>query len=431
MAPPANFSLMPNPSPLFIDLFSGCGGLSLGLMQAGWRGLFAVEKNASAFSTLAKNLLSFESPFGAFDWPAWLPQQPCDIQDLLRDYSRQLIQLRGQVELVVGGPPCQGFSFAGMRLESDRRNGLYKSYIEFVEKVQPRFVLIENVRGITVEHRKRNGEARFDGRGQTRNSYADRIVEALQALGFVASAPRLISASDYGVPQRRPRVFFFAHRPEDSAAATFFSRLEASRVAFLGSKRLPTTRPVFVEEALSDLLRSHGTSECQDEWSPKGFLNGAYGSPESRFQELMRVGVGRKANPQSHRFSNHRSHIVARFRQIHAQCKKGVQLTQADRDLFDLSKHVLVPLRGDQVAHTLTTLPDDYIHYSEPRILTVREYARLQTFPDRFQFNGPFTTGGERRRRECPRYTQIGNAVPPLLGEALGRALLDVRARRA
>ena len=93
---------------------------------------------------------------------------------------------------------------------------------------------------------------------------------------------------------------------------------------------------------------------------------------------------------------------------------------------MSISKHVVVPLRGDQVGHTLTTLPDDYIHYREPRILTPREYARLQTFPDEFVLRGPYTTGGERRKHECPRYTQIGNAVPPLLGEAIAGALMRV-----
>jgi DNA (cytosine-5)-methyltransferase 1 len=74
----------------------------------------------------------------------------------------------------------------------------------------------------------------------------------------------------------------------------------------------------------------------------------------------------------------------------------------------------------------LTTLPDDIIHYSEPRILTVRECARLQSFPDWFEFRGKYTTGGERRVHECPRYTQVGNAVPPLLGEAIGKALIEL-----
>jgi DNA (cytosine-5)-methyltransferase 1 len=84
-----------------------------------------------------------------------------------------------------------------------------------------------------------------------------------------------------------------------------------------------------------------------------------------------------------------------------------------------------VPLDGAKPSHTLTTLPDDLLHYSEPRILTVRELARLQSFPDWFEFRGKYTTGGKRRRHECPRYTQVGNAVPPLVAQALGNVLME------
>jgi DNA (cytosine-5)-methyltransferase 1 len=94
---------------------------------------------------------------------------------------------------------------------------------------------------------------------------------------------------------------------------------------------------------------------------------------------------------------------------------------------FGIKKHCLVVLKETQPSHTLTTLPDDIIHYSNPRILTVRECARIQTFPDWFVFKGKYTTGGKMRTIECPRYTQVGNAVPPFLAEALGLALLELK----
>jgi DNA (cytosine-5)-methyltransferase 1 len=100
-----------------------------------------------------------------------------------------------------------------------------------------------------------------------------------------------------------------------------------------------------------------------------------------------------------------------------------VQLNSADRTRLGLKKTCVVPLDPSRPSHTLTTLPDDIIHYSEPRILTVREYARIQSVPDWFEFKGQYTTGGDRRVRKVPRYTQAGNAVPPLLAEALGRAI--------
>jgi DNA (cytosine-5)-methyltransferase 1 len=90
------------------------------------------------------------------------------------------------------------------------------------------------------------------------------------------------------------------------------------------------------------------------------------------------------------------------------------------RKKYNLKKHTVVPLCENSCTPTLTTLPDDYIHYCEPRILTVREYARVQSFPDSYEFKGKYTTGGERRKVDVPRYSQIGNAIPPLFAEQAG-----------
>src|SRR5690606_2830354 len=114
-----------------------------------------------------------------------------------------------------------------------------------------------------------------------------------------------------------------------------------------------------------------------------------------------------------------------RFEEILRSCKRGVNLSADDRERFGMLKHRTVPMAPGQPAPTLTTLPDDILHYSDPRILTVREYARLQSFPDWFTFHGKYTTGGDRRRVESPRYTQVGNAVPPLLSKAIGGRILE------
>jgi DNA (cytosine-5)-methyltransferase 1 len=100
-----------------------------------------------------------------------------------------------------------------------------------------------------------------------------------------------------------------------------------------------------------------------------------------------------------------------------------VVLSDNERAVLNSKKHTVVVLDPDRPSHTLTTLPDDILHYNEPRILTVREYARLQSFPDWFVFKGKYTTGGEKRRNECPRYTQVGNAVAPLVAQILGIAI--------
>jgi DNA (cytosine-5)-methyltransferase 1 len=131
-------------------------------------------------------------------------------------------------------------------------------------------------------------------------------------------------------------------------------------------------------------------------------------------------------SPNSLRLVNHRPETIERFAKILDSCRKGVTIPKDERDRLGIKKTVLVPLAPNQPSHTLTTIPDDMIHYSEPRIHTVREHARLQSFPDWFEFQGKYTTGGERRTKECPRYTQVGNAVPPLLAEALGETMIKL-----
>lgn len=115
----------------YIDIFAGCGGLSTGLLSAGWTGLFAIEKNADAFSTLKHNLINNQEHFL---WPSWLPIQECDINELLKKHADDLRALQGKVTLVAGGPPCQGFSMAGKRDKNDQRNKLVKSYIKFINE---------------------------------------------------------------------------------------------------------------------------------------------------------------------------------------------------------------------------------------------------------------------------------------------------------
>ena len=402
----------------FIDLFAGAGCLSFGLMSSGWRGILAVERNAMAFETLSHNLIEGSNGY-AYEWPDWFPKKPCTVGRAAGTYREQLLQLRGTVTMIVGGPPCQGFSMAGKRNKKDSRNTLFKAYMRIVEAVQPLFILLENVNGITVQFDKKTRGKRKVGRPP--EPYSQRIARALDKAGYEVSAG-LLKAADYGVPQLRPRYFLMAARRGLSPSLKDndpFKGLAAVREEFLLVKGLPADRPVSVKEALSDLEAVDCTKPCVD--SP-GFVQGTYASPTTHYQRLMR-GSLQESSLDSHRLANHRPGTVARFSEILATCRRGVQLSQVDRERFGLKKQCTVPLDPDQPSHTLTTLPDDLIHYSEARILTVREYARLQSIPDWFQFRGAYTTGGDRRVRECPRYTQAGNAVPPFLGEVIGTFL--------
>lgn len=130
-----------------IDLFAGCGGLSLGLSQAGFSHMFAIEAHNDPFRTYQKNLIAGRSY--ASTWPSWLPQRANDIRQVLCDYERELIGLRGTVDLVAGGPPCQGFSMNGRRDPDDPRSQMIDCYFQFVRAVQPKLVLLENVRPTT------------------------------------------------------------------------------------------------------------------------------------------------------------------------------------------------------------------------------------------------------------------------------------------
>jgi DNA (cytosine-5)-methyltransferase 1 len=115
-----------------------------------------------------------------------------------------------------------------------------------------------------------------------------------------------------------------------------------------------------------------------------------------------------------------------KFKYILENSKKNKDIDASIRERYNIKKHTIIPLDGDAKSPTITTLPDDYIHYSEPRILTVREYARIQSFPDSFQFKGKYTTGGKVRTQQVPRYSQIGNAIPPLFGEQSGLILKEI-----
>jgi len=413
--------------PTFIDLFAGCGGLSLGLMKAGWEGLFAIEHSPEAFKTLKHNLVdshehNTNSP--KFAWPSWLDVGPHEVATFCQEHRKDLRKLRGKVNLVAGGPPCQGFSFAGRRTGDDPRNDLFEIQVKIVKILQPELVLIENVKGINSAF----GAGKKRGRGRPPDIYALRIKKRLTKAGYIPRQ-KVVLASDFGVPQMRPRCFTFGIRAdlvEGLPVENFFDRLYKNREGFLDQRSLPTERAVTVSEGLSDLVtKGKEFNDCEDEESPPGFKEIVYEGPLTPYQALMNEGMGgRRIN--SLRLVNHRQPTIDRFTQIQKTCRKGVQLTDEERAHFGIKKSALVPLSPDQPSHTVTTIPDDMLHYCEPRVHTAREQARLQSFPDWFEFKSKFTTGGSRRAKQCPRYTQIGNAVPPLLAEALGITLADI-----
>ncbi len=401
----------------YIDLFAGCGGLSLGLFNSGyWKGLFAIEKSPDAFQTLSYNLIHKENHF---NWPNWFPETHHDIDEVLRNYSNNLRELRGKVDMVAGGPPCQGFSTAGRRVESDTRNKLILSYIKFIRLVQPKVIFFENVKGFTQQFDKNKVKGRV---------YSEFVQKELKKsskkedfIGYDVYG-QLIDFSEFGVPQKRTRFILVGIRKDitdKNSPKDFFNLISSNKEHFLVNKGIGITNTL--EDAISDLLRINEVKSPDT----KSFKAGLYNKVGSNYQKLLRKGIINEV-PDSHRFAKHSEDTAEKFDFILNYAEKNKSLSSELKEKFKLKKRTVIPLAGNTPAPTITTLPDDYIHYCEPRIFTVREYARIQSFNDWFEFKGKYTTGGKQRTKEVPRYSQIGNAIPPLFGEQSGIILKQI-----
>ena len=171
------------------------------------------------------------------------------------------------------------------------------------------------------------------------------------------------------------------------------------------------------------MKKSHGEVDSKD---TKAFKNGKYGRATSAYQKLMRNNIERGAFPDSHRFAKHKSETIDVFKRLMTASENSIRITPSMNLVEGLKKRGVTPLKKNSICNTITSIPDDYIHYDEPRIMTVREHARIQSFPDDYEFKGPYTTGGERRKTDVPRYTQVANAVPPLFAEQVGEVILKI-----
>ncbi len=411
--------------PVVVDLFAGCGGFSLGLEQAGFETIFVNELHPDAMGTYLLNRQGTELTkaqnhcFDIFD----LTTNPDDLQSLARRMNRSW----GEIDLVVGGPPCQGYSGIGHRRSFDitkeeiPSNHLYREMAKVVTAVAPRAFVFENVRGLLT--------ARWTPSGEKGEIWAD-VQATFKAITVKVGrktlqyriASSLVHAKDYGVPQNRPRVLLVGIREDQPLS------LNSNGVA---SGLLP--EPHFGAPDLIDLL-----SDLADpHWLPGGSTERYFCEPANDFQLVARsrtdgsVAVAGDAVLEQE-YSNHRPDVVTKFR--HMLNNNGE--IPAEMMTKKFAQRVL-PARWGSGGPTITatSLPDDYVHYELPRVPTVREWARLQTFPDWYQFKGRRTTGGRRRAgdpsagdwsRDLPKYTQIGNAVPSALGRCVGRHLRDL-----
>jgi DNA (cytosine-5)-methyltransferase 1 len=363
--------------PVAVDLFAGAGGLGEGLQSAGFDVVAAVELHPQAALTYAFNHPNSSVFFG-------------DIRSLSSQLLLEAVIRRTgneAVDLVVGGPPCQGFSTAGKMNSQDPRNSLFHQFVRVVRELRPKAFLLENVPGFKNAY---NGEA---------------FNEASRLLGNIGYelADDILDASDFGLPQRRERFVMVGWLSGQ------VGQFEFPPPTHCPPTLLPTGIEHFitVEEAIGDL------AFLEPGWEAHRYQARANG----QYQRDRRNGCELLFN---HLATRHRSQAIEMFQHI----PEGGTISSVPDDIRS-AKKTMARLHRDRISNAVLALPDDLIHYCHDRIPTVRELARLQSFDDDYVFWGKRTSGFMERRVDVPQYTQVGNAVPPLLGRSLGIALLE------
>ena len=336
-----------------LDLFCGCGGLSLGFNQAGYETLLGIDSWEDAIKTFNRN---HQNPNGI-------------VANLIDVSPEEIYEKTGikNVDIVIGGPPCQGFSIAGKRVIDDERNKLYKSFVKFVKYYQPKAFLMENVPNIV-----------SIGNGVVRNA----IIQDFEKLGYKV-VYKILLASDYGVPQNRKRAFFIGIK---------------GNVDYVFPN--PTVkRHVNSKEAISDLPSDSLNDGSVYIWPP-----------QSEYQKIMRensIGVF------NHQITAHTEQTI----KIISMVPDGGNYKNLPEELHQTRKVNIAWTRLNSIrpSFTIDTGHFHHFHYEYNRVPTARESARLQSFPDSYIF-------------ECGKTSQlkqIGNAVPPILAEVLAESLKE------
>lgn len=379
-----------------LDLFSGAGGMAEGFLQAGFAVPFASDRSEQAALTYKNrhHQLGFDLEYFCGD-----------VADLCRPegLTRFLGSQMSVIDVVCGGPPCQGFSLAGQRNPLDSRNKLVQSYIQILAQVQPKYFVMENVIGIL--------SATFIEYQGINKTYQDEaVVDVLLAefagIGYPNVEIKVLDASDFGVPQKRHRVIFLGTRSDLDVKLSHPEPLNQTKVS--------------AKDAIDDLSEiALGTIQTERSMLPRSDYQRA--SLKGRTLTCNGKPISSKLL-HNHETSRHSAIVVERFHQLKSGESLKTMLQRLDEEIrqqLSTKKQNCRRIRSDEPSPTVLTLPDDLVHYSKDRILTVREMARLQSFDDSFEFLGKRTTGGHRRKEETPQYTLVGNAVPPLLAKAI------------
>jgi len=391
----------------FIDLFAAPGGLSLGFEMAGFKCLAGVDIDQTAMLTYRKNF----------------PDAIAIVDDITHLKSEDLLKRANinaaDVNVIIGGPPCQGFSTVGRvkiaslvrkgvwnlsnshpRFIDDPRNVLYREFVRIVKDIKPEIFVMENVPGMMSY---RNGEI------------VSQIIEDFKHLGYRTEA-RVLNAVWFGVPQVRKRIFFIGTKMKDMEIIwpepKFAEPEEATMNLDIFIKGSRLKRPVTVWEAIGDLPEPiqgrPGLADVPLDYDKQPF---------SEYQKWAREGSSKVHNHITRQHSE-------RDIQVFSLMKEGMwwkDLPKEIKDLYgyrdDIFHDKMKRLRSDKPSWTIVAhLYKDgymYIHPKQPRTITVREAARLQGFPDRFIFMGSRTE----------QFKQVGNAVPPLLAKAVAECV--------
>lgn len=382
-----------------IDLFAGAGGLSEGLSEVGFKCIYANEWIQQYAETFKLN-----HPDAIVD--------STDIRQVEPKLIRQRLGMRKkELDLIAGGPPCQGFSInAPKRSNEDARNHLFMDFLRFVEEFLPKAVLIENVPGLVSYEQ-----------GGTLTS----ILESLTSLGYRADV-QILYAPHFGVPQTRWRTVVLAFRGSALNPLEYFpdpSIVAPIRVnftsQFAGTKivRMPTRKNLrqhfTVRDAIGDLpiLLNGEAGEAK-----KGYL----APPQNDYQRLMRMGSSVVTHHEAFKLSainmERLKHIPPGGNWTDIPFELLPKGMQRARRTDHTKRYGRVSPEG--LSSTILTKCDPhwgaYFHYEQDRVFTVREAARIQSFPDSYAFAGSKTQ----------QYEQVGNAVPPLLGAAIGKSIL-------
>ena len=433
-----------------IDLFAGCGGLSLGFENAGFTPVFVNELNNDALETY---LINRKHSLGGMDFSENSALHCNDANDL---EGKRLEQLKSDLnnvkeldlnfgksqaiesglDIIAGGPPCQGFSGIGHRrsYNVDKKdlpsNRLYARMAQIISSLRPKVFLFENVRGLLNSRWEQGGNELI---------WPEVLAEFRKVKGYEVRW-NLVHARDYGVPQNRPRVLLVGIRKDILEESAILDPArdpeDAIKCGFL-PKPTPNEWP-----HLSDLLSDLIDPAIPEILKSREFPNGKFETSKyprramNPIQKQLRTAPHWRADAPvkltEQEYSKHNPMVFAKFSAMHAN---GGNIP-AEFKTKKFSQRLLSPNWGEQgPTITATSMPDDYVHFAQPRTLTVREWARLQLFPDWYQFAGKRTTGGLRRAgnpleglydREVPKYTQIGNAVPVGLAERVGKHLKSI-----